>query len=44
MLVVGADENVVKEYYFYNYGIDIDEEDLELEEFSKRSFFLQENK
>ncbi|MDA1636739.1 hypothetical protein [Bacillus cereus] len=44
LLVVGVDENVVKEYHVYNYGIDIDEEDLELEEFSKRSFFLQENK
>ncbi|WP_154214063.1 hypothetical protein [Bacillus cereus] len=44
LLVVGVDENVVKEYHFYNYRIDIDEEDLELEELSKGSFFLQENK
>ena len=44
LLVVGVDENVVKEYYVHNYGIDSDEEDSELEEFSKGSFFLQENK
>ncbi|UNK30950.1 hypothetical protein MNO09_00070 (plasmid) [Bacillus sp. N5-665] len=44
MLVVGVDENVEKEYHFHNYGLDNDEEDLELEEFSQGSFFLQENK